>query len=101
MNWEIGIYIYTLLGFPRGSVGKNPPATAGDAEDVGLILGSEDRLEKRMATHSSILVWKIPWTKEPGGLQSMGWQGVRHRVTNAFAFFLSQFSSATQVFPTL
>ena len=54
-----------------------------------------------MATHSSILVWKIPWTKEPGGLQSMGWQGVRHRVTNAFAFFLSQFSSVTQVFPTL
>ena len=37
-------------------------------------LGQEDPLEKEMATHSSILVWKIPWTKEPGGLQSMGLQ---------------------------
>jgi len=41
-------------------------------------LGSEDPLEKEMATHSSILAWKIPWTKEPGGLQSMGSQRVRH-----------------------
>ena len=37
-------------------------------------LGQEDPLEKEMATHSSILVWKIPWTEEPGGLQSMGSQ---------------------------
>ena len=35
-------------------------------------LGQEDSLEKEMATHSSILAWKIPWTEEPGGLQSMG-----------------------------
>ena len=35
-------------------------------------LGGEDPLEKRMATHSSILAWRIPWTEEPGGLQSMG-----------------------------
>ena len=41
-------------------------------------LGGEDPLEKDMATHSSILVWKIPWTEEPGGLQSMGLQRVRH-----------------------
>ena len=41
-------------------------------------LGWEDPLEKRMATHSSILVWRIPWTEEPGGLQSMGSQRVRH-----------------------
>ena len=40
-------------------------------------LGQED-LEKEMATHSSILAWKIPWTEEPGGLQSMGSQRVRH-----------------------
>ena len=40
--------------------------------------GQEDPLEKRMATHSSILAWRIPWTEEPGGLQSMGWQRVRH-----------------------
>ena len=41
-------------------------------------LGQEDLLEKEMATHSSILAWKIPWTEESGGLQSMGWQRVGH-----------------------
>ena len=41
-------------------------------------LGREDPLEKEMATHSSILAWKIPWTEEPGGLQSTGSQRVRH-----------------------
>ena len=41
-------------------------------------LGREDLLEKRMATHSSIRSWRIPWTEEPGGIQSMGSQRVRH-----------------------
>ena len=41
-------------------------------------LGQEDSLEKEMATHSSILVWEIPWTEEPGGLQTMGLQRVGH-----------------------
>ena len=41
-------------------------------------LGCEDPLEKEMATHSSVLAWKIPWTEEPGGLESMGLQRVRH-----------------------
>ena len=41
-------------------------------------LGQEDLLEKEMATHSSILAWKIPWMGEPGGLQFMGWQRVGH-----------------------
>ena len=41
-------------------------------------LGQEDRLEKEMAPHSSILAWRIPWTEEPGGLQSTGSQRVRH-----------------------
>ena len=41
-------------------------------------LGWEDPLEKEMAPYSSILAWKIPWTEEPGGLQSMGLLGVRH-----------------------
>ena len=41
-------------------------------------LGQEDFLEKKMATHSSILAWRIPWTVEPGGLQSTGSQRVRH-----------------------
>ena len=48
-------------------------------------LGREDPLEKEMATHSSILAWRIPWTEEPGGLQSMGSQRVGHNwVTNTF-----------------
>ena len=41
-------------------------------------LGSEDHLEKEMAMHSSILAWKMPWTEEPGGVQSMGFARVRH-----------------------
>ena len=41
-------------------------------------LGQEDPLEKGMATHSSIIAWKVPWTEEPGGLQSMRSQRVRH-----------------------
>ena len=48
-------------------------------------MGQEDPLEKRMATHSSILAWRMPWTEEPGGLQSMGLQKVRHEsVMNTF-----------------
>ena len=43
-------------------------------------LGWEDPLEKEMATHSNILVWEIPWTEEPGGLQSMGSEGVGHNL---------------------
>ena len=45
-------------------------------------LGQEDPLEEGMATHSSILVWKIPWTEEPGGLQSMGSQRVRYNLSD-------------------
>ena len=41
-------------------------------------LGQEDPLEKGMATHSSILAWRLPWTEAPGGLQSMGWQRIGH-----------------------
>ena len=52
---------------------KNPPANAGDASST---LGWEDHLEKETAIHSSILAWKIAWTEEPGGLQSMGMQRV-------------------------
>ena len=49
---------------------KNPPPNAGDRGDSGSILG--------LTAHSSILAWRIPWTEEPGGLQSMGSQRVRH-----------------------
>ena len=50
---------------------KNPPANAGDVRDVGSIPGWEDPLEEGIATHSSILAWRIPWTEEPGRLQSL------------------------------
>ena len=57
-----------LLGFPGGSVVKNIPAMQ---EAWVLSMGREDSLQKEMATHSSILAWRIPWTEEPGGLQSI------------------------------
>ena len=57
---------------------KNLPANAGDARDLGSSLGHDDPLEEEMATHSSILAWRLPRTEEPGGLQSMGSQRVRH-----------------------
>ena len=56
------------MSFPGGSVVKNPPYNAGDARDTGWSLGQEDPLEEDMATHSSILAWRIPWTEEPGRL---------------------------------
>ena len=49
---------------------KNLPASAGVKRDMG----QEDALEEGMATHSSILAWRIPWTEEPGGLKSIGSQ---------------------------
>ena len=59
---------------------KNLPANAGDTRDGGLIpsLGQQDPLEKGMTIHFSNLAWRIPWTGEPGGLQSIGSQRVRH-----------------------
>ena len=58
-------------GFPGSSVVKNL-CNARDAMMPVRSLGQEDPLEKEMTTHSSILAWKIPWTEEPGKLQSMG-----------------------------
>ena len=52
-------------------------------------LGQEDLLEKEMATHSSILAWKIPWTEEPGSLQSMGLQRVGHELATSLFTSLS------------
>ena len=60
-------------GFLGGSDGKE---SACNARDLGLITGWEDPLEKEMATHSSILAWRIPWTEKPSRLQFMGLQGV-------------------------
>ena len=59
------------MGFPGGSDSKDPPAKQ---ETWVWSLGQEDSLEKKMATHSNTLAWKIPWIEEPDGLQSMGLQ---------------------------
>ena len=59
------------IGFPGGSDSKEFTC---NPRDLGLIPGWEDPLEKGMASHSSILAWRIPWTEEAGGLQSMGSQ---------------------------
>ena len=59
---------------------KNPPAIAGDAGY--RFLGQEHPLEKEMATYSNIFTWNIPWTEEPGGLQSMGSQKSQTQLTD-------------------
>ena len=63
------------MGFPCGSDGKESACSTGDWAQS---LGQEDLLEKEMATHSSILAWRIPWTAKAGGLQSMGLRKVKH-----------------------
>ena len=63
------------MGFLGISVVKNPPVKQ---EVQAQFLGKEDYQEKEMTTHSSILAWKIPWTEDPGGLQSMGSQRMKH-----------------------
>ena len=77
---DLGIAeIYTFLalngGFPGGSDCKETACSAGDRVDPWV---GEDPLQKDMATHSSILAWRIPWTEKPGGLQPMGSQRVGH-----------------------
>ena len=69
-------------GFPVQLVVKKTPANAGDTETQVQSLGWEVPLEEGMATHSSILAWRIPWTKELGGLKSIGSQRVGHNWSN-------------------
>ena len=61
---------------------KNLPANAVDVKDEGSISRPEDLLEKEMATHSSIFAWRIPWTEEPGRLESTGSHKVRHDLSD-------------------
>ena len=77
MKAEIFFYppITVNMGFPGCLVIKNLPANAGDA---GLIPGLGRSPGRGHATHSSVLAWRIPWTEEPGGLQPMELQRVRH-----------------------
>ena len=83
INRETGIDIYTLLyikwGFPGGAGGKEPTSQGRRCRKLRFDpLGQEDPLEESMATHSSILAWRTPWTQKPGRLWSTGLQRVRH-----------------------
>ena len=69
-----------IKGFPGGSVVKNPPAMQ---EMQVRSMGREDPLEEGMVTHFSILAWRIPWTEEPGGLQSIACSIPNHTKTFA------------------
>ena len=71
------------VDIPGGSVGKESACNAGD-------LGWEDPLEEDRATHSSLLAWRMLWTEEPGGLQSMGSQRVGHDCATNFHFSASK-----------
>ena len=66
-----------MVGFPSGSDGKKKKKNLPEMQETRVrSLDGEYPLEKEMATHFSILAWEIPWTEEPGGLQSMGPQRV-------------------------
>ena len=67
-----------MKGFPGGSTVKNPPAIQETQETRVRSLGWEEPLEEGMATHSSILAWRTPWTEESSRLQSIGSQRVGH-----------------------
>ena len=83
-----------LSPFPSGSAVKNLPAMQELQETWLWSLGQEDPLEEEMATHSSILAWRIPWTEEPGELQSTGSQRVVHNWSNlAHTHFYNTFPS--------
>ena len=63
-----------FVGLPQWLSGKESACSSGAAGDMTSIPGSDDSLEEGMATHSSVLAWEIPWTEEPGRLQSIGFQ---------------------------
>ena len=67
------------MGFPGGAAVKNPPAKQKTQENWVLSLGWENPLKKELATHSNILAWKIPWTEESGGSQTVqhDWAGTQ------------------------
>ena len=78
-KWQDFILLYDSVEFHCEAsrvalLAKNLPANAGDVGDSGSIPGLGRPLEEGMATHSSILAWRIPWTEESGGLQSIGSQ---------------------------
>ena len=105
-RWWWKKYSIYLQGTKQGESflgSSDGKASARNVRDPGSICGSEkslsweDPLEKELATHSSILAWKIPWTEEPGGLQSMGSQRVGHDwTTNTFTFKQGEWAAHAQ-----
>ena len=75
---ESSAALCTFLASQVARVVKNLSANAGDFRDAALTLDQEALLEKEMATHSSILAWKIPWTEKPGRLESVESQRVEY-----------------------
>ena len=72
-SWNFDRDYNESVGFPSGISSKEPTCQCRRLKRCGFNpLGQEDPLEEGMATHSHILAWRIPWTEEPGGLQSMG-----------------------------
>ena len=71
---SISATLYVTWGFPSGLVVKNSAMQETQVQSLGW----EDSSEEGMATHSSILAWRIPWTEGPGGLESIGSQRVGH-----------------------
>ena len=69
---------YEVGGLPQWLSDKESACNAGDSGDTGLILDQKDTLMEGIATHSSILAWRIPWTEEPGRLQSIWIQRTGH-----------------------
>ena len=70
------------MGFPGGSVAKDPPAMQEMHGMQVQLLGQENTLEEGMATHFNILAWRIPWAKEPGGQPSIGSQRLGHDLSD-------------------
>ena len=70
--------LHTPLASQVTLVVKNMPANAGDIRDSVRPLGQEDSLEEGIESHSSVFAWRIPWTEEPGGPQSIGSQRIGH-----------------------
>ena len=76
----------TVVGLRASHVAQTVKILPATQESWVRSLGWEDPLEEEMATHSSILAWRIPWTEEPGGLQSMGLQRVE-QITLSLSYF--------------
>ena len=88
-QWVEELWVSSLLEKRASLVAQMVKCVPTIRETQVQSLGWEDLLEKEMATHSSILAWKIPWMEEPGRLQSMGSQRVGHDRATSISFFLS------------